>query len=210
MGHDEDASLARPRDPTASAAPAGAAGAKFDDHLIGAIAGGDTSCWPQLVARHMPAIVGLAWHILGDASEAEDVAQETFERLLRKVATWRPGGASLRTWLTRVAINASIDRRRKRRTKTLDDEGELRDPVTDGNAVAQRTEVARHVRAPLAKLPDRQVLAMTLVHYQGHSAREAAALIETSIDALESLLARARRTLRADLAVVASDLLSGE
>ena len=104
----------------------------------------------------------------------------------------------------------SIDRRRKRRTNTLDDEGELRDPVTDGNAVAQRTEVARHVRAALAKLPDRQVLAMTLVHYQGHSAREAAALMETSIDALESLLARARRTLRADLAVVASDLLSGE
>ena len=210
MGHDEAASLARARDPTASAPPAGAAGAAFDDDLLREIASGDPGRWPQLVGRHLPAIVGLAWHILGDASEAEDVAQETFERLHRKAGTWRPGGASLRTWLTRVAINLCIDRRRKRRTKTLEDEPEFREPVSDGNAVAQRSEIARHVNAALSHLPHRQVLALTLVHYHGHTNREAAALMDSSVESVESLLARARRALRNELAAVAHDLLGEE
>ncbi len=210
MGHDEAASLARARDPTASAAPAGAVGAAFDDDLLREIASGDTSRWPQLVGRHLPAIVGLAWHILGDAGEAEDVAQETFERLHRKVGAWQPGGAALRTWLTRVAINLCIDRRRKRGTKALEDEPELRDPVSDGDAVAQRAEIARHVRAALGHLPPRQILAVTLVHYQGHTSREAASLMDSSVEAVESLLARARRALRGELAAVAGDLLSAK
>ena len=208
MGHDEGVSLTRARDPTASAAPAGVAGAAFDDDLIGAIASGETGRWPQLVGRHLPAIVGLAWHILGDASEAEDVAQETFVRLLPKVPAWRPGGASLRTWLTRVAINLCIDRRRKRRTKALEDEPEMPDPGTDGGALAQRQEIARHVGAALGGLPERQVLAVTLVHYQGFTNREAAHLMDLSVEAIESLLARARRKLRSKLASVAGDLLS--
>ena len=194
----------RPRDP---ASPAGVAAAD-DDALIRCIAAGDASAWPQLAQRHLAPLVALAWRILGDRTEAEDVAQETFIRLLAKIPNWEPGGAAaLRTWLTRVAVNQCIDRRRARRTTPLDDLPEPRDPASDEAVVARRLDMARKVRAALHKLPERQGIAIALVYYQGFSNREAAGVLDVSVDALESLLARGRRTMKTDLSSVAKDLL---
>lgn len=190
----------RPRHP---ASPAAA----DDDALIRCINAGDSNAWPQLAQRHLAPLVALAWRILGDRAEAEDVAQEVFVRLLAKVPTWEPGGAALRTWLSRVAVNLCIDRRRARRTTPLDDLPEPRDPAADEAEVARRFDMARKVRAALHKLPERQAVAMTLVHYQGFSNREAANVLEVSVDALESLLARGRRAMKKDLSKVATDLL---
>lgn len=178
-----------------------------DDALIRSIAAGGSDAWPQLVQRHLAPLVALAWRILGDRAEAEDVAQEVFVRLLAKVPTWEPGGAALRTWLSRVAINLCIDRRRARRTTPLDDLPEPRDPTADEAVVARRFDMARKVRAALHKLPERQTIAMTLVHYQGFSNREAASILDVSVDALESLLARGRRAMKKELSGVAQDLL---
>lgn len=178
-----------------------------DDGLIRRIADGDPAAWPILIDRHVAAIVGVAWYMLGDRAEAEDVAQESFVRLLGKVEGWRPGGPKLRTWLHRVAINLSIDRRRARRTVSLDS---LADPdgvaVIDpeiGARVDQRLTVGR----ALDELPEKQRLAMVLVYYQGFSNREAAELLDSSVEAVESLLARARRTLRQRLLADLPDLL---
>ncbi len=178
-----------------------------DDALIRCIAAGDSSAWPKLVERHLSPLVALGWRILGDRAEAEDVAQEVFVRLLAKVPTWEPGGALLRTWLSRVAINLCIDRRRARRTTPLDDLPEPKDPASDEAVVARRFDMARKVRAALHKLPERQTIAMTLVHYHGFSNREAAGMLDVSVDALESLLARGRRAMKKDLSSVAEDLL---
>ena len=86
-----------------------------DDHLLQRIARGDAGAWPVLVERHLGAVTGFAWTVLGDRAEAEDVAQETFVRLMRKAPDWRPGGAKLRTRLFRVAMNLSTDRWRRLR-----------------------------------------------------------------------------------------------
>jgi RNA polymerase sigma-70 factor (ECF subfamily) len=86
-----------------------------DDHLLRRIARGDAGAWPVLVERHLGAVTGFAWTVLGDRAEAEDVAQETFVRLMRKSPDWRPGGAKLRTWIFRVAMNLSTDRWRRLR-----------------------------------------------------------------------------------------------
>lgn len=178
-----------------------------DDALIRRVAAGDSSAWPALVRRHLAPLAGLAWRILGDSAEAEDVAQEVFVRLLVKAPTWEPGGAALRTWLNRVAINLCIDRRRARRTTPLDDLPEPKDPTSDEAVVARRFDMARKVRAALHKLPERQGIAMTLVYYQGFSNREAAKVLDISVDALESLLSRGRRAMKKDLSSVAQDLL---
>ena len=191
------------REPRRPVSPAAA----DDDALIRCVAAGDSSAWPQLAQRHLGPLVALAWRILGDRAEAEDVAQEVFVRLLAKVPTWEPGGAALRTWLSRVAINLCIDRRRAKRTTPLDDLPERRDPASDEAVVARRFDMARKVGAALHKLPERQVIAMTLVHYQGFSNREAAGVLDVSVDALESLLARGRRAMKKDLSKVATDLL---
>ena len=199
MNRDEDVRK-RPRHP---ASPAAA----DDDALIRCIAAGDASAWPQLAQRHLAPLVALAWRILGDRAEAEDVAQEVFVRLLAKVPNWEPGGAALRTWLSRVAINLCIDRRRAKRTTPLDDLPEPRDPTAEEAVVARRFDMARKVRAALHKLPERQSIALALVYYQGFSNREAANILKVSVDALESLLSRGRRAMKEDLSNVATDLL---
>lgn len=201
-----------PVDGAAPAAPAGAAAPAVDpdDALIRRIAAGDEQAWPTLVDRHLAALVALGWHMLGNRGEAEDVAHETFVRLMRKVGDWQTGGPKLRTWLTRVATNLCIDRHRARRHLPLEVAEAEPDPAPDqGGGIDRRLDLARNVKGALDSLPERQRIAITLVHYQGCTNGEAAALLEVSVDALESLLARGRRALRHALRPVAADLLAG-
>ena len=167
------------------------------------VAAGDRRAWASLVERHLSAIHGAAWYLLADRAEAEDVAQEAFLRLLPKAPDWRPDGASVRTWLRRVAVNLSIDRLRARRSVSLDVVAETPADIDVDADVDRR----RRVAAALDGLPERQRTAIMLVHYQGYSQREAAELLSISLDALESLLARARRNLKQRLEAVAADLL---
>lgn len=181
-----------------------------DDALATRAAAGDRSAWAALVDRYLGVVSGYAWYMLGDRAEAEDIAQETFLRLMAKLPDWEPaksnpGGATLKTWLYRVAINLCIDRSRKRVPEPM---AELPDLPDAGAAQAEENfDRARAVRAALDRLPERQRAVMTLVYYQGFSNAEAAALLKVSVDAVESLLGRARRALRASLAPLRDDLL---
>ncbi len=176
-----------------------------DDELVSRAATGDRAAWGALVDRYLGAISGYAWYMLGDRGEAEDVAQETFMRLMNKVGAWEAGGAGLKTWLYRVAINLCIDRRRKHLPEPM---AELPE-VPDGGAAEtdERFDQARAVREALDRLPERQRTVMTLVYYQGLTNGEAAELLKLSVDAVESLLARARRAMRATLAPLRDDLM---
>jgi len=172
------------------------AGSVADDDLMNAIKAGDQAAARTVVQRHLPAITALARQMLGNEAEAEDVAQEAFLRLWRQADKWTPGRALIITWLRRVASNLCIDRMRAQRTTRLS-------PVNDPPVAAaqqvqmEEGELRRKVSAALRKLPERQQLALTLCHYQGLSQKEAALAMQISEHALESLLARARRSLRA-------------
>ena len=179
-----------------------------DDTLIRRVAGGDSSAWTILVDRHAAMLMRCAWRVLGDRAEAEDIAQESFVRLMAKADGWQPGGAPLKTWLYRVALNLSIDRTRARRATSIDAVAEPGDEGRATQAVERALDRRRRVRSALADLPDRQRSALVLVHYEGLSQQEAAAVMSLSVDALESLLARGRRRLREQLADVADDLMS--
>ena len=146
--------------------------------------------------------------MLGDAAEAEDVAQESFVRLLRKAPDWEPGRAALGTWLHRVAVNLCIDRLRARRpTSTLDDVPEAALAGPEAGTLDGALDRQKAVRAALDSLPEKQRAAIVLVHYQGFSNREAGDLLDASVEAVESLLSRARRSLRTRLEATAADLL---
>jgi RNA polymerase sigma-70 factor, ECF subfamily len=187
--------------------PHDAALADADDALVARVAGGDGRAWQAIVDRHSSSILASAWYVLGDRSEAEDVAQETFIRLMSKAGTWQAGGPKLRTWLYRVAVNLCIDRKRQRRTAPLEEAEAHADPSTGEGPVGHKLDVTRAVSRAMAKLPERQRVAMTLVHYQGMNNIEAADVLSVSVDALESLLARARKTMRDTLAPERGDLL---
>jgi RNA polymerase sigma-70 factor (ECF subfamily) len=176
-----------------------------DDYLIAAAAAGDKSAWTALVGRYLGQITGHAWYMLGDPREAEDVAQEAFIRLLAKAPDWEPGGAKLKTWLHRVVVNLCIDRKRKQLPLPV---AELPEAGDGGAEAADRgLDLKRSVRAALDELSPRQRAAVVLTYYQGFSNREAAALLGISDEAVESLLARGRRALRASLKDLKRDLI---
>ncbi len=167
--------------------------------LVSRARDGDQQAFRVLVDRHLSMIVAGARHLLSDASEAEDVAQETFVRLWQRANDIEVGEAGVRPWLRKVSRNLAIDRLRA--TKRLDVVAEVPE---HGEAATQHTHVedqdrANQVATALAALPDRQRVALTLFHFEDLSQVEVADALSCSVEAVESLLSRARRRLKTDL-----------
>lgn len=175
-----------------------------DAALIERVGQADPAAVRTLVARKLPRVLALAARLLGDRNEAEDVAQETFMRAWKQAPHWREGEARFDTWLHRVALNLCYDRLRAHRETLVDEIPDEADPAAAPDAELEARSRGEHVRAALAALPARQREALVLTYYQELSNIEAAGLMGISVDALESLLARARRSLRAQLAGGAS------
>ena len=171
-----------------------------DAELIDRVGRGDAAATRLLVAAKLPLVVGLATRMLRDPTEAEDVAQEAFVRTWRTAPRWQPGQAKFDTWLHTVVLNLCRDRLRRRREVASNAVPEIVDPAPGAEAGLLEAARARDVADAIAALPERQREAILLVHYQDLSGVEAAKALEVSAEALESLLARGRRTLRARLA----------
>lgn len=183
-----------------------AADADPDAALLSAAAAGDPKAARAFVDRKLPRILALARRMLGDAAEAEDIAQETLLRAWRAAASWRRGGARIDTWMHRVALNLCYDRLRRRREIPSAEPPDRPDPGPSPDRGLLAAETGRRVAAALAALPDRQREAIVLCHYQDLGNVEAARAMGISVEALESLLARARRALRAALGPAPDDL----
>ncbi len=175
------------------------AGGDTDEDLVLRAGRGEPEAVRALIAAKLPRILALARRMLSDPAEAEDVAQETFLRAWKAAASWRPGRARFDTWLHRVAMNLCYDRLR-RRGRLQGDPPDLPDDGPGPDRDLHARDVGRRVDAALARLPARQREAIVLAHYQDLPAVEAAAIMGVSIEALESLLARGRRSLRLALA----------
>lgn len=174
-----------------------------DEALLAQVALGDPAAVRAMVARKLPRLLALAGRMLGEPAEAEDVAQEAFVRAWRQAGRWRPGQARFDTWLHRVTLNLCYDRLRRRRETPMDAPPETIDdgPAPDRGLQAQ--DVGRRVEAAMRNLPDRQREAIVLCHYQELGNIEAAELMGVTVEALEGLLGRGRRALRAALADMA-------
>lgn len=176
-------------------------GPESEARLLRQTSQGDQAAYRMLVQRYLQPLLAIGRRMLGDSAEAEDVAQEAFLRLWRGAGQIEVGEAGLRPWLNRVASNLCLDRLRSRRAapQTVDEMPEIGTPAVQQLGI-EEAELAKRVDRALQGLPERQRLALVMFHYQGLSQGEAAAALDVSEDALESLLARARRSLKTALA----------
>ncbi len=170
-----------------------------DTDLVARAGQGDRSAAQALMARHLPKMLTVARRMLGNQVEAEDAVQDAFLKLWTHAARWEPGRALFETWLYRVVLNKCYDRLRRKPTAKLDEAVEVADPALAADQLLQGSEVAKEIEAALAELPERQRAAIVLCHYQECGNIEAAEILGISVEALESLLSRGRRTLRTKL-----------
>jgi RNA polymerase sigma-70 factor, ECF subfamily len=183
-------------------------GTASDAALLAAASRQDASAFAGLVARYEQQVFRVVWRLTSGHADAEDITQETFLRLWRNPGQLREAGA-LKGWLMRVASNLAMDRYRSKSMQEL----EQAEHVDDGKPSAEdemaKNWTTKRIDTAIAALPDRQKLALTLVHFEQLGNIRAASAMEISVDALESLLARARRSLKLALAQDKEMLFAG-
>jgi len=171
-----------------------------DRALMARVAQQDRAAYALLLQRHLRGAVNAAYRVMLNAADAEEVAQEAFLRVWQHAPRWQvDGAASFRTWLTRIVINLAIDRKRRPASTALDDIAEPIDPAATPFEQRYEAERSDRMARALAKLPERQRAAIALCYWEETSNIDAAAALGITVGALESLLIRAKRSLRAEL-----------
>ncbi len=180
-----------------------------DTELIIQLQQGSEAAFRALVEGYQGRVYRVVLALLRSPEEAEDVAQEVFIEVYQTIARFR-GEAALSTWLYRLAVSHALKNRQRARTKKrfalltslLGARNEvLHHPPDFQHPLAQlegQEELQRLVEA-IARLPDQQQVAFTLRHEQELSYQEIADVLQTTVPAVESLLFRARQTLRKHL-----------
>jgi len=171
-----------------------------DDGLLAYIANGDRRAFALLMDRHLDRAASLARRVLNNRSDAEDVVQDAFLKVWQKAAQWQPGRAQFSTWLYRVVVNRCLDLKRKPVNAALDNVAEQSDDRPDAYEDIVARQRQAKIAGAVADLPERQRTAIALSYTAGLSNAEAAASMDISVKAFESLLVRAKRELRGRLA----------
>lgn len=171
-----------------------------DETLLARIQEGSHPAFRMLVERHAERFYRLAFRYLSQREEAEDTVQEAFLKLWERPEIWRPGGeAKFTTWFYRVVTNMCLDRQRRQKQVPLPEEWEIADERMTQEASAIARQEQGRLEQAIRALPERQQAALNLCFYEGVSNRDAAAILQVNIKALESLLMRAKAALKTTL-----------
>lgn len=168
-----------------------------DEELMARVAAADQNALRELMSRHMRRAIALAERIVGGNVEADDVSQEAFIRVWRNADRFDAKRAKFTTWFCRIVVNLAIDRTRRRgKQAPIEEAGHIPAPGKDAIAVLIEKDQDQTLATALQRLPDRQRAAIALFHMEGLSGRDAAESLGLSEKAFESLLTRARRSLK--------------
>jgi RNA polymerase sigma-70 factor, ECF subfamily len=170
---------------------------------------GNSEAFRSLVERHSRAVYRLAHRMTGNASDAEDVVQETFLKAYRQLARFE-SRANFSTWLHRIAVNCSIDLIRSRPhreaghdTADLDGIGNEDDALYTSPKTPERlmlsTEVQDRIAEAMSALSQRERAAFVLRHFEGHSIEDISRSLGLKSNAAKHSIFRAVRKMRAAL-----------
>jgi RNA polymerase sigma-70 factor (ECF subfamily) len=177
----------------------------IDRVLMLRIVARDSSAFALLTERHTQAALGLAQRIVRNTADAEDVVQESLTRLWIFADRWDPN-ARFSSWFYRIVANQAISRVRRKSNESLDAVDEPSDVAPGPHEQVAGREIGQAITVAIGKLPARQRAAIALCYDHGLSCAEAAEAMDISVGTMESLLFRARRSLREWLAPLNADL----
>ena len=160
---------------------------------------GEERCFEELVHKHTRGVLNLVYRYLGDASRAEDVSQDIFVKVYRARMKYEPK-AKFSTWLYRIAVNHCLNEIRARKSQPslsvpindLLEEPEGENPGTR----LSKSELRDAVKKAVDSLPENQRMAVILARYEDMSYDEIAETMGMSLEAVKSVLFRAKENLK--------------
>ncbi len=171
------------------------------------VAGGDLTAFRTIVELHHKPLISFIARFTGDRDSAEDIAQEVFLRVFKAAKDYKPQ-AKFKTWLFTIATNLCLNeiRDNKNSPKIVELSGlyEQEYPNIDPDAfspqkVAENAELSAAVRKAISNLPENQRIAILLRQYNDFSYNEISKIMGISMSAVESLIQRARQSLKKSL-----------
>jgi RNA polymerase sigma-70 factor, ECF subfamily len=171
---------------------------RSDHDLMARTAQGDAGAFRVLAGRHAGGALRLARRIVGNDALSEDIVQDAMLRVWTNAPRWRPE-AAFRTWLYRIVVNLCLNAKRRRPDLPLSAGEHLADPAMAADAQLEARERDRLLALAVDALPERQRAAIVLSYHEELSNADVAAVLDTSVSSVETLLVRAKRTLRTAL-----------
>lgn len=175
-----------------------------DIELIDNTLSGDQAAFGELVCRYQDRLYNMVTHTIGCAVEAEDVVQEAFVQAFTKLSSFRRDSAFY-TWLYRIAINAAISRRRKKRPSISVEqhqEASGSEPMDDAEMPTERLEreeSVAQVHTALDQLNEQHKAILVLREIEGFCYEEISEILDLPIGTVRSRLHRARSHLKEQL-----------
>lgn len=168
---------------------------------------GDVSAFEMLIEAYQKKVFNLAYRIIGNYDDANDIAQEAFIRIFRSISGFR-GQSSFSTWIYRITTNVCLDEIRKRKNKSVQyldediqtDDGEMQrqiisdDPLPE--EIAERKELRAVINDSLGELKEEYRIIITLRDIQGMSYEEIAKVLDCPTGTVKSRINRARQALK--------------
>ena len=176
--------------------------AEYD--AIGRASRGDREAFRVLVDAHARAVFRVAYRMLGNQSDAEDMVQETFMRAWKQISKF-DGRASFATWLHRICANCSLDHlRAAKRSVDLEATGELISGTPTPERLAQSSQIVSRLLPALEELSEMERVAFVMRHYEGVGIDEISAVLGVHKGAAKHSVFRAVQKLRRALEPVAA------
>jgi RNA polymerase sigma-70 factor (ECF subfamily) len=170
---------------------------KEDHELLALVQDGSGQAFAVLVERHTERFYRLAFRYLQNKEAAEDAVQDAFLKLWENPSLWQPERQSkFTTWFYRIVVNLCLDTRKKKKPEALVDEELVTDERAPVDELMMREQEQRVVEKEIAALPERQRLALSLCFDEGLTNQEAADVMGLKLKALQSLIMRAKTTLK--------------
>ncbi|MPZ76575.1 MAG: sigma-70 family RNA polymerase sigma factor [Deltaproteobacteria bacterium] len=170
---------------------------KGDEELLALVRDGSHEAFSVLAQRHTERFYRLAYRYLQSREQAEDIVQDAFLKLWEDPVKWQAQrNNKFTTWFYRIIVNLCLDWKRKKKPLELDEDLLLVDERETPDAAMLRTEGEKMLEKEIAALPDRQRTALNLCFEAGLSNQEAADVMGLNLKALQSLIMRAKTTLK--------------